>query len=555
MDETTVDGTVPPLQAGDPRRLGSYDLIGRLGVGGQGAVFLGRSPSGDRVAIKLLHADLTEDTEARGRFVREAMAAKKVARFCAAQVLDVEVAGDRPYIVSEYVPGPSLYGLVKDNGPLSGGSLERLAIGTATALVAIHQAGIVHRDLKPANVLIGPDGPRVIDFGIAKALANTATATSRVLGTPAYMAPEQIRGGTADPSVDVFAWGAMMAFVATGRPPFGTDSIPLVVQRILAAEPDLGDMAEPLRGLVRDCLAKEPAGRPTARQVLLRLLGQEELGLAAAPAGGAAGPGAGPERTAVLTSDVADVTGVAPGGAVAADVLAQAATIAAVRTPTGRTAPGGRAAPGGMAAADGMAAASAPTAALMGSGPGDAGTLPVLPHTTRKGANGPVAPRSNLSRAFVIAGLAAVVIAILALLLTTMRPYGMTGGPSHGGTPSGTPAGQSEPLNTTSQNGQPLVNGESRQPSTGTEHSAGTSPSHTPQTGTDTGTGNSGTGHTGHPTTTPTPTHTSATPTVTPTPSETPSTTSTESTGGGTGGGTDGDAHGGAGTVASTGGY
>ena len=141
MNETTVDASVDPLQPGDPRRLGSYDLLGRLGVGGQGTVFLGASHSGDRVAVKLLHPDLTQDTDARGRFVREAMAAKQVARFCAAQVLDVQVAGDRPYIVSEYVPGPSLYRLVKEGGPLSGGPLERLAIGIATALVAIHKRG------------------------------------------------------------------------------------------------------------------------------------------------------------------------------------------------------------------------------------------------------------------------------------------------------------------------------------------------------------------------------------------------------------------------------
>jgi serine/threonine protein kinase len=339
----TVDQDVRPLLAGDPRRLGPYELTGRLGAGGQGTVFLGRTEPGRPVAVKLLHPDLTEDADARGRFVREAMAATKVARFCAAQVLDVQVAGDRPYIVSEYVPGPSLDRLIKENGPLSDGPLERLAIGTATAVVAIHEAGIVHRDLKPANVLIGPDGPRVIDFGIAKALATTATATSRVLGTPAYMAPEQIRGDQADPSVDVFAWGAIMTFVATGRPPFGTDSIPQVVQRVLADEPDLGGMPEPLRGLVRDCLAKHPAARPTARQVLLRLLGRE------------AGPG----------------------------VLAQAATIAAVPPP--------------------------PMAVTR--------TVPV-PAEATDGTARPDTSRTMLSRAFVIAGMAAVLVAIAALLLT-----------------------------------------------------------------------------------------------------------------------------------------
>lgn len=156
----TADASTEPLRPGDPRTLGRYELVGRLGAGGQGAVYLGRSPAGDLVAVKLLRADLAEDTGARARFVREAMAARQVARFCAAQVLDADVAGDRPFIVSEYVEGPSLLRLVRERGPLSGAALDRLAIGTATALVAIHQAGIVHRDLKPANVLAAPDGPR-----------------------------------------------------------------------------------------------------------------------------------------------------------------------------------------------------------------------------------------------------------------------------------------------------------------------------------------------------------------------------------------------------------
>jgi hypothetical protein len=256
------------------------------------------------VAIKLLHADQTGDPAARARFVREAMAAKKVARFCAAQVLDADVDGDRPYIVSEYVEGPSLAELVRDRGPISGGALERLAIGTATALVAIHQAGIVHRDLKPANVLVAQDGPRVIDFGIAKALDGTATVSSRVVGTPAYMAPEQLQGVSIGPAVDVFAWAALMTFAATGLPPFGMDSIPLVVNRILNADPQLGGLSGSLRDLVSDCLAKDPAQRPTARRILLRLLGQE---------------------TGVVPLTGPDMVGT--------EVLQQAATLAATRFP------------------------------------------------------------------------------------------------------------------------------------------------------------------------------------------------------------------------------
>ncbi len=459
MDETTVDASVAPLLPGDPRRLGSYDLIGRLGVGGQGAVFLGTSPSGDRVAVKLLHPDLTQDTDARGRFVREAMAAKQVARFCAAQVIDVQVAGDRPYIVSEYVPGPSLYRMVKDGGPLSDGPLERLAIGTATALVAIHQAGIVHRDLKPANVLIGPDGPRVIDFGIAKALATTATATSRVLGTPAYMAPEQIRGGPVDGAVDVFAWGALIVFVATGRPPFGTDSIPQVVQRIIGEEPDLTGLPEPLRGLVRDCLAKEPAERPTAQQILLRLLGQGEGGVGPGGAG-AAGPdkaprAGGPARAGAVRAAgpveagpmwagpvgagaVMGVLGAVGTGAaedaVATDVLAQAATIAGIRPPVaaGPTATFGSP-PGPIAMAAG------PYETLGAPRPAPTARAVQAASAASAVSAAPGAKRPALSRAFIAAGLAAVVVAIVFLLLSAMRPYGTSGNPEGGTTPTSTP--------------------------------------------------------------------------------------------------------------------
>jgi ABC-type branched-subunit amino acid transport system substrate-binding protein/serine/threonine protein kinase len=278
-----------PLLPGDPERLGDYELTGRLGEGGQGIVFLGRSPSGDPVAVKLLLAQLTGDEAARNRFVRELEVTKHVAGFCTAEVLDADVAGDRPYIVSEYVEGPSLRELVRDEGPRRGSALMRLAIGTATALAAIHQQGIVHRDFKPPNVLMGPDGPRVIDFGVARALdANAVTMTSQVVGTPAYMAPEQVAGGAVGAPADMFAWGATMGYAATGDSPFGNDSIPAVMHRIMHVDPDLSVLPEPLRGLVARCLAKNPAQRPTAHAALLQLVG----GVAApAPApGGGIGP-------------------------------------------------------------------------------------------------------------------------------------------------------------------------------------------------------------------------------------------------------------------------
>ncbi|WP_225993370.1 serine/threonine-protein kinase [Actinomadura rudentiformis] len=263
------------LRANDPTRLGGYELIRRLGEGGQGAVFLGRDPAtGQQVAIKLLHAELNENERARFRFLREFEVAMRVAPFCTAQVLHVDVQDGRPYIVSEYVAGPSLHQQVSAEGPLTGGSLQRVAVGTITALVAIHQAGVVHRDFKPGNVLLGSAGARVIDFGIARALDAT-TNTAGMVGTPVYMAPEQIRGERAGPSIDVFAWGATIAFAATGRTPFGADNLPAVIHRVLNGEPDLGDLAGPLRGIVERCLIKDPAHRPSARDVLMSLLGHD----------------------------------------------------------------------------------------------------------------------------------------------------------------------------------------------------------------------------------------------------------------------------------------
>ncbi|WP_067489471.1 bifunctional serine/threonine-protein kinase/ABC transporter substrate-binding protein [Actinomadura hibisca] len=263
-----------PLLPDDPTRVGSYELLGRLGDGGQGSVYLGQSPGGQQVAVKLLHARLSRDPQARSRFVRELEVAERVSGFCTAQVLDADIDGDRPYIVSEFVDGPSLTDLVRERGPMDAGALLRLAIGTATALAAIHRAGIVHRDFKPPNVLIGRDGARVIDFGIARALDSAAlTATSQVVGTPAYMAPEQIAGGAIGPAADVFAWGGTMLFAATGRVPFGGDSIPAVLHAVLNAEADVRALPGPLAALVGSCLAKDSARRPTSAQVVTRLLG------------------------------------------------------------------------------------------------------------------------------------------------------------------------------------------------------------------------------------------------------------------------------------------
>ncbi|GAB3140055.1 serine/threonine-protein kinase [Microbispora hainanensis] len=279
------------LEAGDPDRLGPFTLVDRLGEGGQGVVFLGRGPAGEQVAVKLLHTRLTADPEARERFLREVALAQRVAPFCTAPVLYADLAGNQPFIVSEFVPGPSLRQLVDREGPRRGAALERLAISTATALAAIHRAGITHRDFKPANVLMGPEGPVVIDFGVARAPDSPqSTATGASIGTPAYLAPEVLSGGTAGASADMFAWGVTMVFAATGRPAFGADSIPSVITRILNAQPDLGDLAAPLRDIVAACLSKDPALRPSAEDVVARLTGQPTVPVRHAAAPQAPGP-------------------------------------------------------------------------------------------------------------------------------------------------------------------------------------------------------------------------------------------------------------------------
>ncbi|PZG46482.1 serine/threonine protein kinase, partial [Spongiactinospora gelatinilytica] len=256
----------------DPREVAGYALQGLIGEGGQGTVFLGVSPSGERAAVKVLHAGLADDHDARRYFVRELTALQRVAPFCTARVLTADPTADPPYVVSEYVDGPSLQQVIREQGPLTGHALDRLAVATVTALGAVHAAGVVHRDFKPANVLLAADGPRVIDFGIARPLEATAATVSRVVGTPAYMAPEQLAGHAAGPPMDMFAWACTIAFAANGRPPFGVEPLPAVINRILHAEPDIGPLSGSLRDFVVACLAKDPGPRPTARQVLLGLM-------------------------------------------------------------------------------------------------------------------------------------------------------------------------------------------------------------------------------------------------------------------------------------------
>ncbi|HLU73165.1 MAG TPA: serine/threonine-protein kinase, partial [Nonomuraea sp.] len=260
--------------------IGGYALRRVLGRGGMGEVHLATTPTGGLAAVKVIRPELARDPAFRRRFEREVAAARRVARFCTAPVLDAGLDGDVAYLVTEYVKGPDLAQAVRDQGPLSGGNLDALAVGIATALSAIHAAGVIHRDLKPSNVLLSPLGPRVIDFGVAQ-LVGTDTSQA-ILGTPAFMAPEQARGETVGPFTDVFAWGGVIAFAGTGRLPFGGGSPGEVIHRITHEGPHLDGLDGGVRGLVEQALAKDPRSRPSVSRLLAELLGGGQVSPASA---------------------------------------------------------------------------------------------------------------------------------------------------------------------------------------------------------------------------------------------------------------------------------
>jgi eukaryotic-like serine/threonine-protein kinase len=257
------------LAPGDPELIGPYRLRGRLGAGGMGRVYLGLSPGGRAVAVKVIRAELAQDPEFRARFRREVTVARTVSGLYTAPVLDADADGPEPWLATAYVPGPSLADAVTRHGPLPAASVLMLAAGLAEALSAIHGAGVVHRDLKPANVLLAVDGPRVIDFGISRAgEASALTHTGLVVGSPGFMSPEQAEGREAGPPSDVFSLGAVLAFAATGQGPFGSGSTPALVYRVVHNPPDLDLVPAGIRPLVERCLAKDPAARPTAATLL-----------------------------------------------------------------------------------------------------------------------------------------------------------------------------------------------------------------------------------------------------------------------------------------------
>ncbi|WP_125778230.1 protein kinase domain-containing protein [Antribacter gilvus] len=296
---------VAPLVPGDPAELGGYELLGRLGSGGMGTVYLARMRSGRLLAVKAVLAEHARTPDFRTRFRREIEAAARVRSPFTAALVDADPDAPRPWMATEHVPGPTLAQAVTDRGPLPSTAVRSLVAGVAEALVAIHRAGLVHRDLKPSNVILAPDGPRVIDLGVARTLDATGlTTTGLQIGTPHFMAPEQARGVGVTPAADVWALGLLAYVAATGLRPFGDGTPSAILYRVVHEQPDLGACPDWLRPLVAACLAKDPAARPSPAAVASAVgqPGSLPLGAVAAPAAPFArvtAPGADDDRTSL----------------------------------------------------------------------------------------------------------------------------------------------------------------------------------------------------------------------------------------------------------------
>jgi serine/threonine protein kinase len=293
---------VDALQPGDPERVGTYVLLQRLGTGGMGRVYLGKSPDGRMVAVKLIRPELAGNSNFRRRFAHEVQAAQRVSGIFTAPVVDADPDGPQPWLVTAYVAGPSLADAVTDHGALPVEAVRMLAAGLAEGLRAVHGAGLVHRDLKPSNVLLASDGPRIIDFGISRAPHSPWLTGGRVIGSPGFMSPEQAEGRDVGPATDIFSLGGVLLFASSGRPPFGSGSTSTLLHRVVYGTAALGHVPAEIRPLIERCLAKDPAARPTTDELLAEL-GRAQLakgwlsrhlhhppGVAASAAGGGAQP-------------------------------------------------------------------------------------------------------------------------------------------------------------------------------------------------------------------------------------------------------------------------
>jgi Protein kinase domain len=375
-----------PLQPGDPSRVGPYELVSILGSGGMGKVYLGRSPGGWLVAVKVIRAELAADDEFRVRFRREVAAARKVSGLYTAMVVDADVDDPVPWLATAYIAGQSLADRIAGQGPLRADALHALAAGLAEGLAAIHAVGLVHRDLKPSNVLLAEDGPRVIDFGISRAMeATVLTKTGVVLGTPEYMSPEQAEGHVIGPASDVFGLGGVLVYAATGHGPFGGGKIAALIYRVVHSPPDLDGVPGEIRSMVARCLDKDPGRRPTPADILAELGARAwEAGAGTAGAGPAIGPAAA-VPAAALAETPSTVTRVPPP----------------VRVPLS-----------------------------------DAPTLGSAPAGHPPGTQGPPSrPRARTRVTAIAAGLAAVAALAVALPLTLLAPGRTTGSPGQPGSP------------------------------------------------------------------------------------------------------------------------
>ncbi|MEW1659868.1 serine/threonine-protein kinase [Streptomyces sp. NPDC093707] len=371
------------LRREDPRVVGSFRLHRRLGAGGMGVVYLGSDKRGQRVALKVIRPDLAEDQEFRSRFAREVSAARRIRGGCTARLVAADLDADRPWFATQYVPGPSLHDKVNEEGPLSPAQVAAVGAALSEGLLAVHDAGVVHRDLKPSNILLSPKGPRIIDFGIAWATgASTLTHVGTAVGSPGFLAPEQVRGAAVTPATDIFSLGATLAYACTADSPFGQGSSEVMLYRVVHEEAQLAGVPDALAPLIATCLAKDPADRPSTLSLSLRLkeiAAREAHGLSGGAWDNGSGGGDGWERAERRPSE-------RPTGQRAEEYARQRTERGAAGTPAPRPRPARPAAPREAAArAQGPASGANPR-----TGGRNTGRRPAARPTGRNGSRRPV---------------------------------------------------------------------------------------------------------------------------------------------------------------------